>query len=168
MQWAQLSGHKLQLMATAFQENSPRSHHRTAAAQGSNGLNGMLKSGCYMSKLSTPIHGMILMNCKISRNRRRGQAVKPKNPPEPTKKPPPSKLTLEEYISWMTLSSNDNTIITPVYGHLDEAESILADSWIKGQKQYLVQWKPTPCRDKHNQLHEIRIQGSRHGAPRWG
>ena len=59
MQWAQLSGHKL--MTTAFQENSRRSHHRTAAAEGSNGLNGMLKSGYYMSKLSTLIHGMIRM-----------------------------------------------------------------------------------------------------------
>ena len=59
MQWAQLSGHKL--MATAFQVNSSRSHHRTAAAHGSNGLKGMLKSGYYMSKLSTPIHGMIHM-----------------------------------------------------------------------------------------------------------
>ena len=94
--------------------------------------------------------------CKISRNRLRGQAVKPKNPPERTKKFPPSKLTLEEYISWMTLNSDDNTIITPLYGHLDEAESILADSWTKGQKQYLVQWKPTPCRDRHIQLHEAR------------
>ena len=65
-------------------------------------------------------------------------------------------LTLEEYISWMTLNSDDNTIITPLYGHLDEAESILADSWTKGQKQYLVQWKPTPCRDRHIELHEAR------------
>ena len=56
----------------------------------------------------------------------------------------------------MTLNSDDNTIITPLYGHLDETESILADSWTKGQKQYLVQWKPTPCRDRHIQLHEAR------------
>ena len=37
----------------------------------------------------------------------------------------------------MMLNSDDNTIITPLYGHLDKAESILADSWTKGQKQYL-------------------------------
>ena len=51
--------------------------------------------------------------------------MKPKNPPQGTTKFPPSKLTLEEYVSWMTLNSDDNTIITPLYGHLDEAESIL-------------------------------------------
>ena len=93
---------------------------------------------------------------KISNRRRKGQVVKPKNPPLGTKNFPPSKLTLEEYISWMTLNSDDYTIITPLYGHLDEAEGILADSWTKGQKQYLVQWKPTPCRDRHIELHEAR------------
>ena len=54
------------------------------------------------------------------------------------------------------MHSDDHTIITPLYGHLDEAEAILADSWTKGQRQYLVQWKPTPCRDRHIKLHEAR------------
>lgn len=54
------------------------------------------------------------------------------------------------------INSNDNTMITPLYGHFNEPESILADPWTKGQKQYLAQWRPTPCRDKHIELHEAR------------
>ena len=43
-----------------------------------------------------------------------GQMVKPKKLPRGMKKFSPSKLTKEGYISWMTLNSNDNTMITPL------------------------------------------------------
>lgn len=85
-----------------------------------------------------------------------GRKTKPRSSLEGVTKYPPGKLPKDAFMNWMTLHSDDHTIITPLYEHLDETEAILADSWTKGQRQYLVQWKPTPSRDRHIKLHEAR------------
>jgi len=67
---------------------------------------------------------------------------------------PPMKLDNKEaFINWMTKHSTDHSIITPLYDRFDRATGVLASQWCKGQKQFPVQWAPTPCRVRHIPLH---------------
>ena len=59
----------------------------------------------------------------------------------------------EAFIDWMTKHSTDHSIITPLYDISDRATGVLASQWCKCQKQFLVQWAPTPCRVRHIPLH---------------
>ena len=61
--------------------------------------------------------------------------------------------TKEAFIDWMTKHSTYHNIITPLYDRFDRATNVLASQWCKGQKQFLVQWAPTPCRVRHIPLH---------------
>ncbi|DBA95161.1 TPA: hypothetical protein ACH3X1_015714 [Trebouxia sp. C0004] len=53
----------------------------------------------------------------------------------------------------MTKHRTDHSIVTPFYDRFDRASGVLASQWCKGQKQFLVQWAPTPCRVRHTPLH---------------
>ncbi len=53
----------------------------------------------------------------------------------------------------MPQHSTDPDIVTPLYDRFDMATGVLASQWCKGQKQFLVQWAPTPCRVRHIPLH---------------
>ena len=70
--------------------------------------------------------------------------------------PPMTLETRDAFIEWMTKHSTDNCIITPLYDTFDKAMGVLASQWCKGQKQFLVQWAPTPCRVRHIPLHVER------------
>ncbi|KAL0024417.1 hypothetical protein WJX77_000946 [Trebouxia sp. C0004] len=50
--------------------------------------------------------------------------------------------------------------MTPLYDRFDWASGVLASQRCKGQKQFLVQWAPTPCRVRHIPLHiELGYKG---------
>ena len=52
--------------------------------------------------------------------------------------------------------SDDHTIATPVYDHLAKAEAVVDRRWTKKQRQYLVRWAATACRDRYIRLHKRR------------
>ena len=70
--------------------------------------------------------------------------------------PPNDLLTIDAYREWMTKHSDDNAIIPPLYDQFDQAQAVVGRQWKGKQLQYLVQWKPTPCRTRHIKLHEQR------------
>lgn len=69
--------------------------------------------------------------------------------------PPINLDTKEAVIDWMTKHSTDYSIITPLCDRFDKATGVLASQWCKGQKQFLVQWAPTPYRFRHIPLHTV-------------
>ena len=84
----------------------------------------------------------------MSRSRAYRYAVKSRE-----RKSPMNPDNKETVIDWMTKHSTDHSIITPLYDRFDRATRVLASQWCKGQKQFLVQWAPTPCRVRHIPLH---------------
>ena len=67
--------------------------------------------------------------------------------------PPMKPENKEAIIDRMTKHSTDHSIITPLYDRFDRASGVLVSQWCRGQKQFLVQWAPTPCRVRHIPLH---------------